>query len=557
MATIVAADEVSSELLPDHEPGAGPFDGRESGGLASYLDHPRLKAAKGWLDNLRRAVSSPAANHESDELERLRLEMLGLYEAGRYAEAEVEARRLVDRHTEAVGENHPDVATALSNLALLLQRQGDFKGAEALLRQTVTIRRQFFGEQHPDFAASLNNLALLHCETHDLDRAEPLLRQALAIRSQTLGEAHPEYATGLSSLALVLCGRREFHEAEPLLRQAVEIRRQALGEYHPDFATSLYNLALLLREQAQPHDAETLLHQALEIRRDALGPQHPETLSSQAALSAVLAQIGRSPTAELEDPHEDDGHSTHPVVPSEAKRELASSTDFSTDTDAPTSQPSTAAPRPCQVLLEEFAHLVHDFAAVSDGLLQQASLMEGSGLPPDLNVLAAASDCHGRFASLRAEASQRAVDLHLPITTDRDVARLDDLEALLHEIRDAEVEWCHQEQGRRQALDVLENVLAFRCQNADDQALLAECLEPARTLHATLSAASSAAIPPEVVSLADGDHPFAHLLALVLDQGAESEENWEAHYQATVAAFGKPLAVVAVRGRISAHSNDV
>ncbi len=39
---------------------------------------------------------------------------------------------------------------------------GDYAAAEPLYRQALEIRRMALGEDHPDYAASLNNLAGLY-----------------------------------------------------------------------------------------------------------------------------------------------------------------------------------------------------------------------------------------------------------------------------------------------------------------------------------------------------------------------------------------------------------
>ena len=57
------------------------------------------------------------------------------------------------------------------------------------------------GEEHPDTAESLNDLALLYDQMEDYAKAEPLFQQALQIDRKVLGEEHPETATGLNNLA--------------------------------------------------------------------------------------------------------------------------------------------------------------------------------------------------------------------------------------------------------------------------------------------------------------------------------------------------------------------
>src|SRR3954447_13835631 len=104
-----------------------------------------MKAAMGLLDTLLRTVASRPEARDLDEAGRLRLEVVRLYEAGAFGEAEGVARPLLALQAATVGEHHPDYASALSNLALLLQSQGDLDAAGPLLRQVVDIRKEALG----------------------------------------------------------------------------------------------------------------------------------------------------------------------------------------------------------------------------------------------------------------------------------------------------------------------------------------------------------------------------------------------------------------------------
>ena len=103
------------------------------------------------------------------------------------------------------------------------------------------------GEQQPDYAESLDNLALLYQTTARYAEAEPLYRQAAEIWRAVLGEQHPDYATSLNNLAALYEATGRYAESEPLYKQAAEIRRNILGTQHPDYAACLNNLAGLYR----------------------------------------------------------------------------------------------------------------------------------------------------------------------------------------------------------------------------------------------------------------------------------------------------------------------
>jgi purine nucleoside permease len=69
------------------------------------------------------------------------------------------------------------------------------------------IRRIALGENHPEFAQSLNNLATLHYSTERYEDAKHLLQQAMNITRAAFGENHPQYVTFRTRYA-VLCEKR-------------------------------------------------------------------------------------------------------------------------------------------------------------------------------------------------------------------------------------------------------------------------------------------------------------------------------------------------------------
>lgn len=510
------------------------------------LEHPGVKMAKGFLDTLVRALQNRAEVRALDEPERLRLEVVQLYEEGRLHEAELAARRLVDLLDAAVGRNHPDHAAALSNLALLLQKQGDLDAAEPLLRQVAAVRSTTLGANHPDHATALNNLALLLCERHNLDAAEPLLRQVLDIRRESVGEQHADYATGLSSLALLLCERHDLAGAEPLLRQAVEIRRLALGREHPDHATSLNNLGLLLCERQNPSAAEPLLRQALEIRRAVLGDDHPDTASTAEALAAAAVKL-------VERDVTNGRPTTTPTIiaapPIAAPR-------VEPDDQPPPSAPSSP-PRNVEALVAAVDELRTAFAHASEGLLHEAAQMQGKGLLcPEPAPLSAASTCRRTFLALRDELTSAAATLGVPVPRAAELDGLESLAALAEAAVEAERAGSMQAEVRSKALDVLDHIEALDSGDADDREHLDACQVQARTLRGAITAQGSRSLPDEAEQLAAGTHALAALLAIIHDEEDADPDHWTEQYNATVAAFGRPLAIAAARGRLRARDRS-
>ena len=201
-----------------------------------------------------------------------------------YPEAEPLMRRALAIIEAELTPQHPHVATALSNLASLLQDTGRMIEAEPLIRRALVIDEGHFGPDHPNVAIQLNNLASL---LHDMGRhaeAEPLKRRALSIDETKLGPLHPSVAIRLNNLASLLLDTGRASEAEPLLRRALEIDEEHYGLDHPEVAYELSNLAAVLYQTSRSTEAVTHALRAAKILEKHYGVNHPQTAHARASL---------------------------------------------------------------------------------------------------------------------------------------------------------------------------------------------------------------------------------------------------------------------------------
>jgi len=214
-----------------------------------------------------------------------------LQATNRLAEAEPLMRDALRIDRAAYGEDHPEVAIDLNNLAQLLQATNRLAEAEPLMRDALRIDRAAYGEDHPNVASQLNNLARLLQDTNRLAEAEPLMRDALRIDRAAFGDDHPDVAIDLNNLATLLLATNRLTEVEPLMRDALRIDRAAYGEDHPNVANHLNNLATLLHATNRLAEAEPLMRDALRIFHASLGPEHPKTVTVSRNLDRLLAKM--------------------------------------------------------------------------------------------------------------------------------------------------------------------------------------------------------------------------------------------------------------------------
>jgi len=218
---------------------------------------------------------------------------LGLYDA-----AEIHLTEALATRKRVLGDEHPDVARGLHNLAALREMQGDYAEAERLFEEALTMRKAIFGDEHEEVAAGLVRLGTVYSFQGRYAEAEPVLRDALTLQRSLLGEEHADVADGLNNLATLLQRQGEYAEAEPLFRESLALRRALFGDNHPHVASTLNELATLLQEQGRYAEAEAVFQEALAMRRELFGVEHPQTAASLGNLAVVLRMQGKYSEAE-------------------------------------------------------------------------------------------------------------------------------------------------------------------------------------------------------------------------------------------------------------------
>ena len=212
------------------------------------------------------------------------------------------ARPLYDRalaiRERTMGADDPQTASSLNNLAVLLHRQGDLVAARSLYERALSIDERMLGPSHPHTAKDLNNLARLLRELRQPAAARTLLERALAISERTVGPHDPLTATSLNNLAQLHRAEQRPEAARPLLERSLRIYERVLGEEHPYTTVALSNLSGALREQGELNAARRLAERALQVQERVLGPDHPDLAVGLVGLALVLQSQGEPDGAE-------------------------------------------------------------------------------------------------------------------------------------------------------------------------------------------------------------------------------------------------------------------
>jgi tetratricopeptide (TPR) repeat protein/CHAT domain-containing protein len=234
----------------------------------------------------------------SGDVEKLSKQIVDLFQQGKYTEAIPVAQQLLDIRKRTVGEDHPDYAAALNDLAQLYSSQGQYSDAEPLFKRALAIREKALGPDHPDVAATLNPFGELYFAQGKYAEAEVAFKRALAIREKGLGPDHSDVAESVNDLAVLYDKQGKYSEAETGLKRALAIWEKTLGPEHAYVASGLNNLASIYQKQGRYTDAEPLYKRSLAIDEKTLGPENPGLAPDLNNLAGLYQEQGRYTEAE-------------------------------------------------------------------------------------------------------------------------------------------------------------------------------------------------------------------------------------------------------------------
>jgi Tetratricopeptide repeat len=411
---------------------------------------------------------------------------------------------------------------------------GTRRESEAVVnaRSRMALVAQTQGKRHPDYATALNQLALLLIMQGEPDSAEPLLREAKEIRFEALGANHPDYATNLSTLGGLLWARGELDEAERFLRQAAEIRVSTLGRSHPKSVVSLKSLEQLLETTKREMPGQP------GVARPS-APEPPAIVPPTPGPTVVIPGVSPKPAAPL----------PLPVLTAQKVRapiRVAAPTIPVVRSPAPTRSGLDLS------FEGELTELTRVFDELSQGLTSAARDASTLGALPTDELMERCANARQRFDAMAEAVRASAQDLGVPV--DRgSLANLEAMHALVPLLRVAEERKHECRQLTSRAIAVLAQVERLDHPADPAFAPLVSCRDRARTLRERVATLSGDDPEREVIDLAEGRHPFQSLLRLVSADDSLDDIAWADLFDSVESSFGSPLATAVARSRIVAR----
>lgn len=229
------------------------------------------------------AQKSEESSPELVEAQKLSVEVVKLFNAGKFDEATRLAKRALQIREKAVKPGHPLIEASLINLGELYRAKENYGEAESYYQRLLIIYEQAAMPDQAAIASVLDRLAYLKYMQSDFGKAEKLYLRALALREEANGPEHLEVATSLYNLAEFHRLRGNYSKAEPFYQRAIEIKGNQLGPDDKEVVKALEHYSCLYYAMNQHEKLKEIRNQFSFLRaQDAAIVDKGEVLNGKA-----------------------------------------------------------------------------------------------------------------------------------------------------------------------------------------------------------------------------------------------------------------------------------
>ncbi len=243
-------------------------------------------------------VYASASIQEAKKLQKVFLEVIKLYQGGKYEKALVLAEKNYASAQKIVGDEHPVTLAILNNLAGLYRVQGYYDKSKFLMKRGLDTSLKLLGKDHLNTLNSQNNLAGLYQDLGQYQKAESLYLNALESAERVHGKDSEKTLLALNNLGTLYQAQWRYVKAEILFKRIVRIAEKAFGSEDKRTLTIVNNLASVYHVQGLYSQAEDLFKRVLDAQLKTLGKTHPDSLITMNNIASLYQDMGKLEDAE-------------------------------------------------------------------------------------------------------------------------------------------------------------------------------------------------------------------------------------------------------------------
>jgi tetratricopeptide (TPR) repeat protein len=169
--------------------------------------------------------------------------------------------------------NHPTLSITYTNLASVLEKQGDLNGAFDQYQQALKTAKP----DDPDIALHYNNIGANLQKQGKYAEAQQTYEKAIQILLQDFPSAYPILADTYHNIGGLFYSMKDYAKALNYYEKSLAVEEKFLPANHPTFVSTYYNLATTYEALKESKKAIKYAEKSAETARRTFGEQHLET----------------------------------------------------------------------------------------------------------------------------------------------------------------------------------------------------------------------------------------------------------------------------------------
>jgi hypothetical protein len=201
-------------------------------------------------------------------------------------------QRVSDYRMRTLGDDHPAVQAARSNLARAKMALGDLAGVRELEEKVFEVRSRTLADDDPALQRARGNLVSTKWLLGDLSGARALAEKVHEVFSRTLADDHPDLQRARGNLALMKHTLGDLAGAGALFEKVHAVLSRKLPEGHADLQRARLSLALTKRALGDLAGAHEVLEKVCEIFGRTVPDDHSDLQAARLALAVTRHELG-------------------------------------------------------------------------------------------------------------------------------------------------------------------------------------------------------------------------------------------------------------------------
>lgn len=208
---------------------------------------------------------------ESPELKQataLTEEAVKLFKDGKLDDALSRAKRALEIREKLLPKTDPQIATSLNYVGDIYLVKKNYKSAMPIFERLLQMQTEQFGPEHINLANTLDRLAVLYSREGSAVKADEMYKRAVGLREKAFGPDDPRVAQSEYALAQFYRGEQDYDRSAEHYKRALLIYGRVSGIKDPEFERASDGLTCLYYESGK----RGLMKELNEIRQQFVPP---------------------------------------------------------------------------------------------------------------------------------------------------------------------------------------------------------------------------------------------------------------------------------------------